>query len=98
MLEGSRNRDQDARPSATNVSADPPAGRSRVATDSLDAPERHSAGPPARRAGMPTEQPFDDLAVVLAGVSAGISVQDASGRLIYVNDVAARMAGFASPG
>ncbi|HEY7968502.1 MAG TPA: hypothetical protein VID95_00825, partial [Candidatus Limnocylindrales bacterium] len=42
-------------------------------------------------------QPFDDLASVLAGISAGVSVQDASGRLIYVNDDAARMAGFESP-
>ena len=38
-----------------------------------------------------------DLAVVLAGVSAGISVQDPSGQLLYVNEVAARMAGFESP-
>jgi PAS domain S-box-containing protein len=38
-----------------------------------------------------------DLELVLAGVSAGISVQDETGRLIYVNEVAARMAGFASP-
>src|SRR6478672_5653985 len=42
-------------------------------------------------------RPFDDLVAVLAGVSAGVSVQDASGRLIYVNDDAARMAGFDSP-
>ena len=38
-----------------------------------------------------------DHELVLAGVSAGISVQDASGRLLYVNEVAARMAGFDSP-
>jgi PAS domain S-box-containing protein len=42
-------------------------------------------------------RPFDDLAAVLAGVSAGISVQDLSGRLIYVNELAAEMAGFESP-
>jgi PAS domain S-box-containing protein len=41
--------------------------------------------------------PAVDLAVVLAGVAAGISVQDEAGRLIYVNDLAARMAGFDSP-
>jgi PAS domain S-box-containing protein len=37
-----------------------------------------------------------DLALVLAGVSAGISVQDAFGRLLYANLVAARMSGFDS--
>src|SRR4029079_16594074 len=35
-----------------------------------------------------------DLATVLGGVSAGITVQDASGRLLYANQVAARMSGF----
>ena len=42
-------------------------------------------------------RPPIDLATVLAGVSAGISVQDESGRLLYVNDVAARLSGFGSP-
>ncbi|HET9614630.1 MAG TPA: PAS domain-containing protein [Candidatus Limnocylindrales bacterium] len=38
-----------------------------------------------------------DLALVLSGVSAGISVQDRSGRLLFANALAARMAGFDSP-
>ncbi|HEV7811273.1 MAG TPA: PAS domain-containing protein, partial [Candidatus Limnocylindrales bacterium] len=38
-----------------------------------------------------------DLSVVLAGVTAGITVQDDSGRLIYANPLAATMAGFRDP-
>jgi len=34
--------------------------------------------------------------VVLRGVSEGVTVQDASGRLLYVNDAAARFCGFSS--
>ena len=39
-----------------------------------------------------------DFQAVLAGISAGVTVQDDRGRLVYVNADAARMAGFASPG
>lgn len=38
----------------------------------------------------------DQLAVILAGVADGITVQDPSGRLIYANDAAARICGFPS--
>ncbi len=56
-------------------------------------------GSPSAARPTPTKPaPPIDLEVVLAGVTAGISVQDASGRLIYVNALAARMAGFDSPG
>ncbi len=45
----------------------------------------------------PPPRPSVDLSVVLAGVAAGITVQDDSGRLIYANPLAARMAGFEDP-
>src|SRR4051812_33126004 len=45
---------------------------------------------------IPLEAPTLDLAVVLGGVSAGITVQDATGRLLYANDVAAGLSGFGS--
>jgi PAS domain S-box-containing protein len=38
----------------------------------------------------------DQLDVILRGVADGITAQDASGRLIYANDAAARASGFAS--
>ncbi len=47
--------------------------------------------------GGPTDSAPIDLATVLGGVSAGITVQDADGRLIYANDGAARFAGFETP-
>jgi PAS domain S-box-containing protein len=37
------------------------------------------------------------LDAILQGVDVGISVQDAAGRLVYANQVAARMTGFPSP-
>ncbi|HET7472046.1 MAG TPA: GAF domain-containing protein, partial [Candidatus Limnocylindrales bacterium] len=40
---------------------------------------------------------LDDLRSVLEGVTAGLSVQDDTGRLIYVNADAARLSGFDSP-
>jgi PAS domain S-box-containing protein len=45
---------------------------------------------------IPLKAPTLDLAIVLGGVSAGITVQDASGQLLYANDVAAELSGFAS--
>lgn len=38
----------------------------------------------------------DDLAVILQGISDAITVQDATGRVLYANDAAARMSGFPS--
>ncbi len=38
----------------------------------------------------------DDLAVILQGISDAITVQDATGRVLYANDAAARMTGFSS--
>jgi PAS domain S-box-containing protein len=38
----------------------------------------------------------DQLAAILQGVADGITVQDASGALIYANDAAARISGYAS--
>ena len=40
---------------------------------------------------------LDDLRTVLGGVTAGLSVQDETGRLIYVNADAAELSGFESP-
>lgn len=39
---------------------------------------------------------FEHADVVLQGVSEGVTVQDAHGRLVYANDAAARICGFAS--
>ncbi len=55
------------------------------------------ARPTAAQAVPGDRDPAIDLEVVLAGVTAGISVQDATGRLVYVNALAAQMAGFESP-
>src|SRR5690242_17733193 len=51
---------------------------------------------PANGRGPASGSPVD-LGTVLAGVSAGITVQDSSGRLLYANQVAARMSGFETP-
>ena len=49
----------------------------------------------------PASSPLDplpgDLRVVLEGITAGITVQDERGRLLFVNADAARLGGFASP-
>ncbi|HLF26699.1 MAG TPA: PAS domain S-box protein [Anaerolineae bacterium] len=39
----------------------------------------------------------DQLAVILEGVADGITAQDATGRLVYANEAAARVSGYASP-
>ena len=39
----------------------------------------------------------DQLAAILRGIAEGVTVQDHEGRLIYANEVAARMSGYASP-
>ncbi|MBA2382906.1 MAG: GAF domain-containing protein [Chloroflexi bacterium] len=39
----------------------------------------------------------DDLRTILEGIAAGVTVQEERGRLLFVNDDAARMAGFLSP-
>src|SRR5579859_693447 len=38
----------------------------------------------------------DQLSAILAGVAEGITVQDAAGHMVYANDAAARLCGFAS--
>jgi PAS domain S-box-containing protein len=38
----------------------------------------------------------DQLAAILGGIAEGVTVQDAHGALVYVNDVAAQMSGFQS--
>ena len=38
----------------------------------------------------------DQLAAILGGIGEGVTVQDATGRLVYANTVAARMSGYAS--
>ena len=49
------------------------------------------------RAAVPKPVVFLLLAAILGGIAEGVTVQDAQGRLIYANEVAARMSGFASP-
>jgi signal transduction histidine kinase len=39
----------------------------------------------------------DDLPTILAGIAAGVTVQDERGRLLFVNEDAARLSGFGSP-
>lgn len=43
------------------------------------------------------DAPPIDLASILDGVAAGITVQDESGRLLYANEIAARLSGYDSP-
>jgi PAS domain S-box-containing protein len=55
----------------------------------------------AHEAELPSEQEElrrsrDQLAAILSGIAEGVTVQDVEGRLIYANDVAARMSGYAS--
>lgn len=38
----------------------------------------------------------DQLAAILSGIAEGVTVQDLEGRLIYANEIAARLSGFAS--
>jgi len=38
----------------------------------------------------------DQFAAILACIAEGVTVQDASGRLVYANDAAARLSGFES--
>jgi PAS domain S-box-containing protein len=39
----------------------------------------------------------DQLAAILGGIAEGVTVQDASGRLVFANAVAAQLSGYASP-
>jgi PAS domain S-box-containing protein len=69
--------------------------RAPVPGDATEPPGDDGALPAAlESAGTPA--PID-LATVLAGVSAGITVQDQSGNLLYANEVAARMSGYDTP-
>src|SRR5438067_692675 len=47
----------------------------------------------AERSGM---QSRDQLATILRGITDGITVQDHTGKVLYANDAAARITGFAS--
>jgi PAS domain S-box-containing protein len=38
----------------------------------------------------------DQLAAILSGIAEGVTVQDKQGRLVYANDIAAHLSGFAS--
>jgi PAS domain S-box-containing protein len=76
-------------PPDARASNDEPAGAATASITRLIEP------PPASAEKQLLEP--DQLDVVLASISAGISVQDASGRLVYVNALAAAMAGFESP-
>jgi len=39
----------------------------------------------------------DQLAAILGGIAEGVTVQDTTGRLVYANDVAAQLSGYATP-
>jgi PAS domain S-box-containing protein len=58
-----------------------------------DSPDNNTGG---TGAADPLDLPAD-LRTVLEAISAGVTVQDASGRLIFVNEDAARLGGFSSP-
>jgi PAS domain S-box-containing protein len=49
-----------------------------------------------RRAEQELRASRDQLAIILRGITDGITVQDRSGALIYANDTAAQISGFAS--
>jgi len=49
-----------------------------------------------RQAERELRQAHDQLAVILRGITDGITVQDRSGTLVYANDAAARLSGFAT--
>jgi PAS domain S-box-containing protein len=49
-----------------------------------------------KRAEVALRESRDQLAAILRGVDDGITVQDSSGRLIYANDTAAQLCGYAS--
>ena len=56
-----------------------------------------SDGDPAEQVHMGEELPHSlALNILTRGVSDGITIQDATGRLVYANDAAARSAGYAS--
>jgi PAS domain S-box-containing protein len=62
-------------------------------------------GPDRPRPDQPAPRPAQlgpdalpaDLRTILQGIAAGVTVQDASGQLLFVNENAARLAGFGSP-
>jgi PAS domain S-box-containing protein len=49
-----------------------------------------------RKAERELHQAHDQLAVILRGITDGITVQDRLGTLVYANDAAARLSGFAT--
>src|SRR5260370_29303686 len=67
--------------------------------DMLDDAQRSDASPldVARQAELfELRHSRDQLAAILSGIAEGVTVQDANGALIFANDVAARLSGFAS--
>jgi PAS domain S-box-containing protein len=65
--------------------------RTRALLDSHDSARRA-----AETAAAAARAARDQVAVILKAVSDGITAQDVSGRLVYVNDAAARLSGFES--
>jgi PAS domain S-box-containing protein len=66
--------------------------RAQVARDAAEA-----AAENLRRSEQRYRAASERLGIVLEGVSDGISMQDASGRVVYANGQAARSCGYASP-
>ena len=65
---------------------------------SLDATDHMSTGYPKRTASSShAGAPWEQLELVVAHLADGITVQDATGRLVYANDAGARMSGYSSP-
>jgi PAS domain S-box-containing protein len=56
-----------------------------------------SADAPGRPSRLDAARIPVDLGTILEGIAAGVTVQDAEGRLLFVNDDAARLCGFSSP-
>src|SRR5262249_60227899 len=106
----SRNREQADQPGPAVVSAEAagrpvdhepepePAGASSAAAGTIPLP-----APIELRPGVASIRPPDgtpariDLETVLAGISAGVTVQDQDGRLLFVNALAAELAGYDDP-
>ena len=100
--EGSAGRESD-RPRAAEDLSPPAAGR---AADDRGEPGAGGPAAPRERLGdrhgrLATREPLGpdplpaDLRAILQGIAAGVTVQDESGRLLFANDDAAHLSGFA---
>ena len=66
------------------------------ATENLNAPMRRAGADPGPPNVSWPEPGWDVLEIITSSSADGITIQDATGKLIYANDSAARMFGFIS--